>query len=111
MNNKLRLVFSYYITLNNEISFVHKLHIALLKKYINIFSDIDFIILIDDVNNEDAINNHKSYIIEQLNRNDINFIIEEYDDLFHKIFLYNNQLEHYQSLLHQNEDLQIFLCQ
>ena len=82
MNNKLRLVFSYYITLNNEISFIHKLHIALLKKYINIFNDIDFIILIDDVNNEDAINNHKSYIIEQLNRNDINFIIEKYDQKF-----------------------------
>lgn len=79
MNNKLRLIFSYYITPNGELTYIHKLHLYLLRKYAYIFNNIDMILVIDDLNNIDAINMHKQYIQDILNVNYINFIIEQND--------------------------------
>ena len=74
----LRLIFSYYITESGEITSIHKLHINLLKLFIDKFKIKDFIITIDDTENIESIEKHKNYIISNLG-NDINIFIEKND--------------------------------
>ena len=74
----LRLIFAYYITESGEITSIHKLHINLLKTFIDKFKIKDFIITIDDTENIESIEKHKNYIISNLG-NDINIFIEKND--------------------------------
>lgn len=74
----LRLIFAYYITESGEITSIHKLHINLLKLFIDKFKIKDFIITIDDTENIESIEKHKNYIISNLG-NDINIFIEKND--------------------------------
>ena len=87
--NKLRLIFSYYITPNNEITYMHRLHMHLLQKYVNVFSIIDIYLCIDDIHNIDLIEKHKSFIQETLNC-EINFFIEQNDQYYREGNIYIN---------------------
>jgi hypothetical protein len=108
MNNKLRLIFSYYITPDNEISFIHKLHIYLLRKYAYIFTNIDIIITIDDINNEEAINNHKNYISDFLNVDSLTFYVEQNDSYLREGNIYVKYVIDKLDEYSKNDDLIFF---
>ena len=94
----LRLIFSYYITESGEITSIHKLHINLLKLFIDKFQIKDFIITIDDIENIELIENHREYIVSNLG-NDVNIFIEKNDKFNREGIIYYkyviNKLDEY----------------
>lgn len=70
---KYRMIFSYYVL--NEVTEIHKLHLNLIRIFGPQFNNIDFILNIDDPNNNELIEYTKNTILELTNLTNINFIV------------------------------------
>lgn len=78
-----RLVYAYYV--GDEFTIIHKVHLLLLQMYINIFDNVDFILLINDNTN---VEETKNLILSYLNRDDINFVIRNNDSFYREGIIY-----------------------
>ena len=85
--NRYNLIFAYYVM--SEITELHKFHISILANYINIFENINIYLLYDD---ESKIEENKTYILNTLNRTDINFIIIQNNPNYREGLIYKQYI-------------------
>lgn len=83
-----RLIYSYYHSDKNETVFINKIHLKMLKRYINIFDEVVFCIIIDNVNDINAIKNIELNILKIYNKN-ITFKVYENNNYRETSVFYN----------------------
>lgn len=92
-----RMVYGYYCSNDENSDFIKELHLKMLERYINIFDDVIFCIIIDDINNLEVIRDIQKRIIS-IRRGSITFKLyensnyRESDVFYNEIFLKMKEL-------------------
>ena len=92
-----RMVYSFYCSKSEASFFYEELHFKILERYINIFDEVIFCIIIDDVNDIETIKRIEKKVISIRNKDVIFKIYEntnyrETDVFFNEIFLKMSEL-------------------
>ena len=121
---KNRLIFHFYLTDNWLEQKTNKIHLCCLKYFANIFNEMTFVIVIDDLTNTDLIYGFEDFIINLKVCTNINFIVKHntvfrdsqtfYDEIVSKIdkldgltfFGHNKGLTNYTNPVFKRDDVE-----
>lgn len=94
---KLKIIFAYYV--QNEYDDLYKYHLVNFNSMLELncendyFNDINFYLLIDDINNEELINKTRNYILSYINtKYVINFHIVQNNPIYREGLIYKTEI-------------------